>query len=1133
MKLTEQAIDNPRTVFVCCTLVLLLAVLAAVYTPVQVTPAITKAVVLVAVPYPDSLPAESENEIARKVEDALSELQSVDFLASTSMRGSSITQIVFLDGVEPDDAERKVKDLIDRVRNELPTGREVQPTVKKIDFENTPLMLVNLTPRREMDDRELKRIADEVKEQLETVEGVANSQLFGGKEREIQVNVNPDLMIQYGVSLAQVRQAIADFHAEVPAGEFTTGQFDRRVQNETKLRGADDIREAIVSSEGGRVIRVADLATVVDGYRKTLSLAQFDGRDGALIIVNKSTNINTLGVARAVKRKVDSLRQQYPELEFSTTRDASLEIWVMFRVLGANAVFGALLVLVILAWTMGLRISILVLLAVPFAVAAAVVFLFFMGIPISNMVVFSFILVLGLVVDGAIIVAENIHRHIERGEDPIHAAKIGVEEVGLPVIAADLTTVAAFLPMLLVPGIMGDFLGVMPRVVSVALLASVMVDHFVLPTLAARWFGRKPRPANDTPQGYGDGPASEGAAPAGSGGELSALRIRPNLDPLTKAYYWALRFSLDNRAYVVAWGFLALCGALVLVKELGFKFFPTSDRGQFVVSYEMPLGTSIEQTLAAAKTIVDPLKHWESSGGLNHYVVSAGTASGLAMRVDEDAASGPEFGQVQVELLPPMDRNFHQNEVIRYLRDNIKPAPGMKISIDAVEDGPPGGTDVSVRFTGDDLDRLGAVAQQAAADLSKMRGAVEATTDYRPDSPLLVIEPRSEVLGLYGMNDTQLAQTVQTAIAGDNRIQITLDDEDVDIRIQLAPEHQQSPDGLERIFLRSPDGKMATIGELAELRREQGLFSVNRYNRNRCAYARCDVLDPVTPAAIFQQLSQKSLPAMGFVPAADAELAIEGYAKRYLGTPGTPSEGLQAQFAGENDERDKNFGYLLRSMVLGVVLIAGILVWQFNSFRQAVIVMTTVPMSFIGVVIGMSIFGFPFSLASFIGLLCLSGIVVNDAIVMVDFANQARGRLAVRSALIEAGLNRVRPVLLTTISTVGDLLPLLLDFSGGAEFWQPLTCAVVFGLSFATLLTLVYVPCCYSFAYVPLERHEIYPMLTAAVPCAGLLLWIVYYQTSASMGWGATIVIGGLILGSSALVLLAPNKQQPPHSDAA
>ncbi len=1053
MKLSSQAIDHPRFVLVATLFVLFLALYAMSFTPVQRTPAITKAVVLVAIPYPDAQPTEAENEIARKVEEALTELQSVDFMASTSLRGASITQVVFLDGVDPDEAKREVKDLVDRIRNELPLGREIQPQVIKIDFEGAPLMLVTLAGPPGFDERALKQIAEDVEEQISEVDGIANTQLFGGKEREIHVNVNPDLMTQYGLTLRQIRQALADFNAKIPAGAFDTDTIDRTIRNEAKFRGVDDIREAVVSSIDGRVIRVRDVAEVIDTYRRLQNMAQFDGKDCATIVVRKEADINTLGAAQDVNALLEDLRQQYPDIAFSPTRDTSQEIWIMFRVLGSSALFGAMLVLVILAWTMGLRISILVLIAIPFSSAVGLVFLYFAEIPISNMVVFSFILVLGMVVDGAIIVAENIHRHIERGEDPTTAAKVGIEEVGLPVIAADLTTIAAFLPMTLVPGIMGDFMGVMPKVVSVALLGSVLVDHFVIPTLAARWYSKQEPKQDQT--------AVLAVVSNGSSAQTAdvATHIRPNLGLGTRIYAKVLNFALSNRYAVLVLCALALVGAGTLFGELGFEFFPPSDRGQFSIKYELPLGYSIEETLAASQSIVEPLRKWEERGVLQHYVTAVGSAGGLATRIENDTATGPEFGEVMVELLSPLDRSIHEMEIIDSLRRDIQPLPGMKFSIKQVEDGPPAGSDVAVRLTGDDLDRLGELGEFIEKKLKMIDGTVDASTDFRPDNPELIIEPKPDVVGLYGMTEAQIAQAVQVAIAGDSQIQLTLDDEDVTLRLQLAPEYQRYPSSLKRLMITAPDGRKAPISQLADIRNDVGLYSINRYERDRAVLAQCDVVKPTLPDDVFEVLRNDVLPNLGFQP-------VKGNSMVFVGTPTTPSEGIKAQFAGENEERDKNFRYLLYSMALGVILIFCILVTQFNSFRQCGIVMITVPLSFIGVVVGMWFCGFPFSLASFIGLVSLTGIVVNDAIVLVDFTNQARKRgMPLREAVVEAGVNRLRPVMLTTVSTIGGLLPLLLNISGGAEFWQPLTAAVVFGLAFASVLTLVVIPVCYSLAY--------------------------------------------------------------------
>ncbi len=1044
MKLSEQAIDHPRIVYVITLLICLLTGLAVVFIPVQRTPAISKAVILIAVPHPGAQPSEVEEQITRKIEEKLQKLDRVDFVASSSMRGSSVTQVIFLDGVDADEARGRVKDLVDEVRRELPGGRDVEPVVTDIDFENTPLMLVNMVPPPGFDERSLKILAEEVQEELESVEGISSTQLFGGREREIHVNMDVDLAMEHGIAIDDVRAALAAYNSALPGGALETGEIDYQVRSDTKFRTLDDIRSAVVTSEQGRVIRVSDVATVEDTYRRLQNLAHLDGSDCATIIVYKESDINTLQTAQAVKDRVEELTEQYPQLKFSTTRDTSEEISVMFRVLGSSFVFGAMLVLVILGWAMGLRISFLVLTAVPLSSGIALVFLFAFGIPISNMVIFSFILVLGMVVDGAIIVAENIHRHIEMGKPPEQAAKDGINEVGLPVIMADLTTVAAYLPMLLVPGIMGDFMGVMPKVVSVALLGSVMVDHFLIPVLAARLF--RQRAVSMTRAEMDD-------------------HIHEN--PFVRGYERVLRWALNNSWAIVLCTLLAIGWAGLMLGNIGFEFFPPSDRGQFEVKYELPLGNSIEQTLAAERVIVEPLRQMKKEGKeVIHFVSAIGSSEGLASRLENDPAVGPEFGTVMVQLHTPLDRDRHEDAVIAELRHKIDErlhlAPGMKYTIEEVEEGPPGGADVAVRLTGDEFDKLGRLGLLISEELKKVKGTVDASSDYRPENPEIVVSPNPLVLPFFGVSKSDIAAAIQTAINGDNRIEISLNDEDVIVRLQADEQHRQDRSALERLMVIGRDGRRTTIGEVSTVTRAVGVYGVNRYDRKRAVMARCNVVAPTMPDDVFVELRGRILRDLGFRP-------VPGNAMTYLGRPGTPAEGVRATFTGENEERDKNFAYLLWCMLIAVVLIFAILVLQFNSFRQPIIVLTTVPLSFVGVIAGMWMCQFPFSLATFIGLVSLAGVVVNDAIVVVDFTNQAlaRGR-TLNEAVVEAAVHRLRPVILTTLTTIGGLLPLLLNLSGGAEFWQPLTGAVIFGLAFATVLTLLLIPVLYQLVYGPL-----------------------------------------------------------------
>ena len=1055
MKITDTAIDHPRIVIVSTVLVLAMALLAAIKIPVQLAPAISTAVIMIAVPYPGALPTEAEVQITREIEDALAGLNNVDFISSTSMRGSSVTQVMFLDGVDADTARGEVKDLVDEVRSELPDiFREIEPIVTKIDFENTPLMLVNIRAPKGFDQRALKEVAEEVQDEIEALAGVSSTQLFGGLEREVHVNVNVDLADQYDLTLADIRNALSSFHAELPGGQMNTGVFDYQVRNETKLRGLEDIREVIVKQDDGRIVRMMDVATIQDTHRRLKNIARIDGEDCATLVVYKESDINTYGTAQSLKALLKELEQQYPFVSFSATRDTSDEITLMFRVLGSSFIFGAMLVLVILGWTMGLRISFLVLTAVPLSSAVALIAAYATGIPISNMVIFSFILALGMVVDGAIIVAENIYRHVERGEEPSIAAKNGIREVGMPVIIADLTTVAAFLPMLLVPGMMGDFMGVMPKVVSMALLGSVLVDHFLIPVLASKFFRQREVTVE---------PAVE-----------SASKTDENLGfihrSLINGYLIILHWALNHRWAIMTCSLLAFVWAGQMMSSIGFTFFPESDRGQFEIKYELPLGNSIEQTIAAAEIFTVPLQELAEDKRVNgrselvHFISAIGSSEGLASRLENDPAVGPEFGTIMVQLLSPLDRNRHETEIIEDLREKFDKRldlyPGIIYSIEEIEEGPPGGSDVAVRFTGDDLEQIGNIGQSLVEQLAKTAGTVDCRSDYRPENPELIIEPDPRVLGLFDISETQIAQAVLMAIHGDESIELNLNDEDIKLRIQADDKYQSAASTLGRIMLTGMTGKKATLEELGDITRNVGVYAVNRYQQTRSVTSRCDVMKPnTTPDDVFAIVRSNLLPQMGFEP-------VKGSNTVFVGQTGTISDGVRAEFTGENEERDENFRYLLFCMLIAVVLIFGMLVLQFNSFRQAIIVLITVPLSFIGVVIGMWICSFPFSLASFIGLVSLTGIVVNDAIVVVDFINQSRrSGLPLRAALIEAGKNRLRPVLLTTITTIGGLLPLMLNLTGGAEFWQPLTGAIVFGLMFATALTLVVIPVAYSIVY--------------------------------------------------------------------
>lgn len=1084
MKLSANAIDRPRIVLIGCILVFIVSVWSALVIPIQRAPAISKAVVMVTVPYPGAEPNEVEQQVTRKIEDKLQRLDNVDFIASTSMRGIAVVQVVFLDGEEPESARIKVKDTVDEARGELPQGRRVIPGVNRIDFDNTPLILVNLMAPEGLDQAALKKIAEDVRDEIDPIGGVAGTQVFGGREREIHVDVDLDLAAQKGLTLVDVQNTLRQFHAERPGGSLDTGTFDPQIISDTKFRTTADVGNAIVAESDGRVIRVRDVATISDTYERIKNVSFLDGQTCATIMVYKEADINTLAAVAAIKAKVKELQPKYPSIKFTTTRDTSEEIQLMFRVLGSSFIFGALLVVVILGWVMGLRIATLVLLAIPFSSGIGLTCLYWMDVPLSNMVIFSFILVVGMVVDGAIIVTENIHRHIERGLHPTEAAKIGIEEVGTPVIMADLTTIAAYLPMLLVPGIMGDFMGVMPIVVGVSLFGSILVDHFVIPVAAARWYRQKKVPGSDQNEASNH---QENSPP-----ETNAEESRMSWGK--RVYRTILLWGLNNRWAVITSLVLILAWAVIMAGKIGQEFFPQGDVGQIEVKYELPLGSSVHQTVSASSVITESIDAIRDAAikrnepEIRHYVSAIGSSEGLASRLENDPAVGPEFGTIMVQLMSALDRNRHETEVMEDLRTEIElridQVPGMTYKLERVEEGPPGGFPVAIRLEADDHQELGRMGRILMSELRKIPHTFDVGMDYRPENPALAYQPNEFVLPFFKITEADINNAIYAAVNGDDSIVLSIDDDDVPLRVQAAPEFRQSRSELGRMMVRGTGGKVASLDELCDIKRTQGVYAVNRYNLKPAVTVRCNLdKSKASSEEVFDLLREKVFPKLGYKPDEEVvnytlvgfdltpyveSMGMTGTANpmNFSGSEGTPSANIRARFTGENEEFQSSFVSMQMSMIIAVVLIFAILVFQFNSFRQAFIVILTVFFSFTGVIAGSYICGFAFSLATFIGLISLAGVVVNDAIVVVDFINQARRRgMDKRQAIIEAGVNRLRPVVLTTVTTVGGLFPLFLNLTGGAEFWQPLCGAVVFGLMFASILTLLVVPVCYDLVY--------------------------------------------------------------------
>ena len=686
--------------------------------------------------------------------------------------------------------------------------------------------------------------------------------------------------------------------------------------------------------------------------------------------------------------------------------DTTREIRVMLQTLSNSAVQGMIVVAILLIGILGWRNAVMVLTALPFTVVVTTLTLFLLGESINNIVIFSFILIIGMVVDGAIIVIENIHRHRQRGASPLEAAARGISEVGPSVLAADLTTIAGFMPLIFFAGITGQFIRIMPVVVASALTASLLIDHFLLPVISSKF---------------------KMSETAGEGRWLTDLkkRYRKLLDRLLKKPHWVIGSAL-----------LLMAGAVTLIAggTVKVEVFPDVGRGRFTMNLEMPVGTPLERTAevtAAMEEAVAPHR----GHGVEAYISTIGDTRSIVADVREGGSVGAEFGRVTVELPEAHSRRPPERPLMAAIAGAMRPEPDARIYITRIKEGPHGGAPVAVRVIGHDLATLEALSGRVAELLRRIPGSRDVRNNLRRGRVDLALRPDRDKAGELGVTIRSIARTIYTAFHGSIPARYDLPDRKIDIRVIADEAFRASPGSLDHLYVRSAAGTRVPLASLCERSLEPGLFEIPHRNGKRAATVRCDV-DPDTTAG-------EVLDRLRLAMAAEA----------------IPPD-VHIEYGGEQEETDRSFTFLTQALIAAIILIFFILAAQFNSFRQPLAVLSAVPMAFVGVTVGLLVTGHRFSILVFIGAVALVGIAVNDAIVLVSYGNQlrrqGRGR---RESVVEAAVTRLRPVFLTSVTTIGGLLPLALRLGGASPFWVPLAWSIIFGIASATLLTLLVLPC--------------------------------------------------------------------------
>jgi len=1019
MKISRKAVDRPVLVTLITIILILLGIIGLRTLPLEEYPQIDVPWIVVAIPYPGAAAEDIEQKVTVKVDEKLNGIKHLKQLLSYAREGASVHVIELYEKADKQNALTEVKEKIDQVKRELPEDVK-EPMIEDIAFDSVPIILVNVTG--EVDPQTLKEIAKDIKIEIEAVPGVREVAFYGGLEKEVQVQVDPRKMEQYHLSYSILIAALQQQNANLPGGYLKLNSYEYLVRTEGKFNDVQDIGQTVVAVKAGHPIFLSEVAEIKETHKKINTYSRYNGMQTVSLIAYKQTEINTMKTTGAIKQIAAEYNARMPEVvQITTTMDKGDDISLMVKQLSSNAFYGLLFVLFTLMIFMGLRNSILIAIAIPFSLFVGFLFMWLAGLSLNMITMFALILIIGLVVDGAMIVGENIYHHFEKGLNPIDASKEGISEVGTAVLSADLTTISAFFPMIFIAGIMGQVVSFMPYVVIFALAGSIFIDHFTLPMIASKYM----HPSKKETE------MKRFARIFFIGNRFFRF--------LNRYYKPLLRWAIFHRKTVISASLLAFFIALFIIGAGVIKvdFFPKEDMGRFNINFMLPMGTTVEKTNRIAQQIerliamIPEVKEYVSTIGDTGMIMSDLTETG-------GSSSGPEFGKILINIGYDNERKRSQSEIIEELDSKLAEIPGIEYSFFEVEMGPPVGRPVAIQIYGEEFEELKNISQTVEKHLKSISGTRNVQNSFQENKPQVSIKVDRTNAAKHGITAQEITIQVMAAFLGYEATEIMLGDELVDIRVINKEAHRQNFEDVLDTPIFSTAGIKIPLSQLARVEITEGIYSINRRNLRRSVTVGCDVEQGYTPLDIFASLQ-----------------------KLMESTP--PPQGYILEYGGEEEERQRSFESMTRVMFLGLILIFFVLTAQFDSFKQPLVILFTVPLSIIGVVTGLLLTRLTFSFMAFVGIVALVGIVVNDGIVLIDFINQRRRRgVDLITAIFDAAPRRLRPVILTTATTIGGLLPITLNLGGGGSFWAPLGTSIIFGLLFATMLTLVVIPSLYS-----------------------------------------------------------------------
>lgn len=959
--------------------------------------------VLVNVTMPGTSPDQMESKVTKVVEDAVGQISGVKHITSSVSEGYSMTMVEFNDSIKSDDAAQDVRSKMSGIRASLPNDIN-EPVISKLSMDEMPILSISVSG--DLSSASLSNIVDDtIVPELNTVSGVGSITSYGLMEREIQIKVDKEKLAALNLTIDQVTNGLRSDNIDTPSGKVSDNSREVTLRTYSSIDNVDDFNDVIIATINGTEIRLGEVAEVVDGYKDKDSISYYNGKECIGIDIVKQSGTNTVSVADDIKSKISEIQPSLPEgVSIDVVSDNSETIRSSVTSVEKTMIEGCILaVLIIFLFLRTLGSTAVSAISLPVSIIATFAAMKIMGFTLNTMSLMGLSLSVGLLIDDAIVVIENIVRHLRMGKNPRLAAKEATSEISLAVLATTLTIVAVFLPMSVMDGMIGSFFREFGLTIAFAVLISLFISFTLVPLMSARYVRDE-----------------EDREPRTKLGKFLNW-FNHQFDVLAKFYKKILGLVLGHRKKTILVTVILFFMSLALIPMMGFSFSPEQDKGTVTISADLDSGLSLDVAEGKAKQLEEIAQKYPE-------VVNIYTT------IKKDSVS------LNLELTDKKDRKESSKEIASQIRAEIRQIPGLDVSVAGASSvSMSSGKSYSLHIQGDDFDQLLEYSQKAKQILAEIPGAVDVGISYKAGKPETKIEVNRDTAADLGVAPASVSNTLGTLFSGSTVGQYDDNGDRIDVNVSVEDSQSQSLNSVDGIYLQSStSGQMIPIDQLTNKVYSTASSQIDRYDKSR----------DIQVQANFENISSSEL-SSAFMKKLNAELP--------------PPEGISISMGGDLQSTQDSMGGMIQAVVLGILFIFLILAAQFESWIDPIAIMFSLPLAVIGALIALFVSGKGLSMVGLIGIIFLLGLVMKNAILLVDFIKKRRkDGLGRREAILDAGLVRLRPIMMTTLAMILGMMPSALDSNTGAEMRQPMAIAIIGGLISSTLLTLLVVPVIYT-----------------------------------------------------------------------